>query len=510
MGTVRAAAAAGAPADRRRVVVSLRTRRGRDRSGPLRHRAHPRHVRRHDRLRRAIAPAVPRHEQRLAGKRSRCSPASSATSDRRPAPVPFARTRRVRRRDDRRVPRAARRGPVHRRGSARVRHALGQRLGADRRREPLRERARTASCASATPEIRADGLFSLGYPREDGGEEINARIRVARRDLDSLRHAFGIDEYPGVRAAVGRVPPDGRVRASGRVRRDDDQRGRRLRRAVSAGDVAAAVRRHRRPARQPEPRQGHRHRSPAPPSSAGTRPTRSTPPGAAFRWSGSRSWRFRARRCRASPSSPRPAAGPSSRRATTSGIASTICSSAKKASAWSTARWRCAAAELSGSIDAASPRMALTGTGRIALTPQADAELTFRFHDTLARSATCGCSCRGCRRSPPPSPAARSASWASWPTSNHLVDRRHGGLVSSMRLLDYSGEERRRRSASRSTGSRSKIEELAAGRRRHAAARVGHDRPQRRTHRAEGRRRRQPRHPPGLLPRRPRRRDGPS
>jgi translocation and assembly module TamB len=39
-------------------------------------------------------------------------------------------------------------------------------------------------------------------------------------------------------------------------------------------------------------------------------------------------------------------------------------------------------AELSGEIDAASPRMALTGTGRIALTPQSDAELTFRFHDT--------------------------------------------------------------------------------------------------------------------------------
>jgi translocation and assembly module TamB len=38
--------------------------------------------------------------------------------------------------------------------------------------------------------------------------------------------------------------------------------------------------------------------------------------------------------------------------------------------------------ELSGEIDAASPRLALTGTGRIALTPQADAELTFRFHDT--------------------------------------------------------------------------------------------------------------------------------
>ena len=38
--------------------------------------------------------------------------------------------------------------------------------------------------------------------------------------------------------------------------------------------------------------------------------------------------------------------------------------------------------ELSGEIDAASPRLAVTGTGRIALTPQADSELTFRFHDT--------------------------------------------------------------------------------------------------------------------------------
>ena len=38
--------------------------------------------------------------------------------------------------------------------------------------------------------------------------------------------------------------------------------------------------------------------------------------------------------------------------------------------------------ELSGEVDAASPRLALTGTGRIALTPKADAELTFRFHDT--------------------------------------------------------------------------------------------------------------------------------
>jgi translocation and assembly module TamB len=38
--------------------------------------------------------------------------------------------------------------------------------------------------------------------------------------------------------------------------------------------------------------------------------------------------------------------------------------------------------ELSGEIDAASPRLALTGIGRIALTPQVDADVTVRFHDT--------------------------------------------------------------------------------------------------------------------------------
>ena len=35
-----------------------------------------------------------------------------------------------------------------------------------------------------------------------------------------------------------------------------------------------------------------------------------------------------------------------------------------------------------GRIEAASPRLAVSGTGRIALNPEADAELTFRFTDT--------------------------------------------------------------------------------------------------------------------------------
>ena len=45
-------------------------------------------------------------------------------------------------------------------------------------------------------EIRADGMFSLGYPRRDNGEEINARIFINRRHLADLRHAFELDEYP--------------------------------------------------------------------------------------------------------------------------------------------------------------------------------------------------------------------------------------------------------------------------------------------------------------------------
>jgi hypothetical protein len=43
--------------------------------------------------------------------------------------------------------------------------------------------------------VFADGRFSLGFPRRDRGEEINARIRIVRRPLIDLRHGFGLDEY---------------------------------------------------------------------------------------------------------------------------------------------------------------------------------------------------------------------------------------------------------------------------------------------------------------------------
>ncbi len=45
-------------------------------------------------------------------------------------------------------------------------------------------------------EIHVEGRFSLGYPREDGRDEIDARINVIRRPLVDFRHAFELDDYP--------------------------------------------------------------------------------------------------------------------------------------------------------------------------------------------------------------------------------------------------------------------------------------------------------------------------
>ncbi len=45
-------------------------------------------------------------------------------------------------------------------------------------------------------EIAAEGKFSLGYPRKDLGEELNAIVRMSKRPLADLRHAFELDDYP--------------------------------------------------------------------------------------------------------------------------------------------------------------------------------------------------------------------------------------------------------------------------------------------------------------------------
>jgi hypothetical protein len=46
------------------------------------------------------------------------------------------------------------------------------------------------------PGITADGRFSLGYPRDDGGHEMNARVVVRDWPLADIRHAFNMDDWP--------------------------------------------------------------------------------------------------------------------------------------------------------------------------------------------------------------------------------------------------------------------------------------------------------------------------
>jgi hypothetical protein len=53
-----------------------------------------------------------------------------------------------------------------------------------------------ASIGRGPSRIDVSGLFSLGYPRRDGGEEINARFRIDRRPVADLLDAFDLEDYP--------------------------------------------------------------------------------------------------------------------------------------------------------------------------------------------------------------------------------------------------------------------------------------------------------------------------
>ena len=48
---------------------------------------------------------------------------------------------------------------------------------------------------SGESRIRTNGRFSIGYPRSDGGTEIDAQISIVGRPVADLRHAFRIDDY---------------------------------------------------------------------------------------------------------------------------------------------------------------------------------------------------------------------------------------------------------------------------------------------------------------------------
>jgi hypothetical protein len=54
---------------------------------------------------------------------------------------------------------------------------------------------KNAVVTSGDARIGVDGRFSIGFPRRDGGEQINAVVSIDRRPVIDLRRAFGIEDY---------------------------------------------------------------------------------------------------------------------------------------------------------------------------------------------------------------------------------------------------------------------------------------------------------------------------
>ena len=230
-------------------------------------------------------------------------------------------------------------------------------------------------------EIHADGLFSLSAPREDGGDEINARFSATRADMDRLRHAFQLDDYP----------------MSGRMSGDFHLTGQRARpvgfgsmtvengiyHGQSIESATAALR---------FDGEGVRFDSVNLTKAGGTLT------GAAFvGWDATYSFNLDGQRLPIDriegfrfPDAP--LAGVIEFSATGNGTFDAPRNDVKfrignltvaqEALGQVTGDLAMRGSELSGQIDAASPRLTVTGTGRIGLSPEDTSDVTLRFHDS--------------------------------------------------------------------------------------------------------------------------------
>jgi hypothetical protein len=241
-------------------------------------------------------------------------------------------------------------------------------------------RVRDGIVALNDSEMRFDGLFALGFPRDDGGEEINARIRVVRRDLDSLRHAFGIDQYP----VSGLL--SGEFQLTGEYLRPMGFGGMTIDNLVAYGEplqtATASLR---------FDGMGVRLDGITVEKGGGTIT------GAAFvGWDSTYSFNLAGRRIPIEKISKLAYA-----RAPLSGIAEFSASGSAtfdqprndykfrvndlfvgdEGVGQVTGSLVLRGTELTGEVDAASPRLAITATGHVAVTPDADSEVIVRFHD---------------------------------------------------------------------------------------------------------------------------------
>src|SRR5262249_2101961 len=230
-------------------------------------------------------------------------------------------------------------------------------------------------------EIRAEGLFSLGYPRSDGGPEIDARVRVVGRDVRSLRHAFQIDDY----SISGRLTGD--FHLTGEYQHPIGFGAMTIEDGVAYGEPfqqgTASLR---------FDGTGVRLDGISIAKGAGT------VGGAAFvGWDSTYSFNADGRRISVEDihGFSYPSIQPFGIAEFTASGSGTFDSPrydvrfrvndlfvASEGVGQVTGTLAVRGKDLGGEIDVASPRLAITGTGRIALTPEADSELTFRFHDS--------------------------------------------------------------------------------------------------------------------------------
>ena len=285
--------------------------------------------------------------------------------------------------------------------------------------------------------IEAEGKFSLGYPRKDGGEEINASVTMTKRPLADLRHAFELDDYPVDGLTSGEFHVYGNYEGPHGVGRL----------VIEDGGSPTA-----RPSRSRPPTSGSRAPASAWISIDITKSTGKVTGAAWVAWDGNYS--FEAHGSKIPVESLATMAFP---RAPLSGI---LQFDATGAGTFETPRYdvklehrrpvrrrrghraghRAAVASrrlmLTMEFDASSRRLSVSGLRP----PGADARDGRRDDDALlghvARSLPAVSSRRRCRRSPPRSPTAPSAWSASWRTSITCWSRRTVDKL-QLKLFDY-------------------------------------------------------------------------
>jgi autotransporter translocation and assembly factor TamB len=238
-----------------------------------------------------------------------------------------------------------------------------------------------AQVTDGTALIETEGRFALGYPRKDGGEEINARIRATRWPLADLRHAFVLDDWPLDGHLSGEFHLYGKYETPfgfGRLQIDEGAAWRELFETASASlrFEGAGVRLD---------------------GIQGTKAGGALTGAAYIGWDGSYSYNFTGRRI--------PVETLNALNYPDAQLSGLLDFTSSGSGVFESPRYdvRLSVADLylkdegvgaltarlgvrnnvlSVELDAASPRLVVSGSGRVALTPEADAELTFRVTDT--------------------------------------------------------------------------------------------------------------------------------